>query len=77
MDLLSPDAVKVPPSLARIGSSSLDRLLSRIDPGLSEEPEAMIAPPLRWDGVWLRFAAVLKTKDQIGFFRKFPPHPVL
>jgi hypothetical protein len=42
MDRVPTEAVKDPPNLVRAGSFSLDRLLSRIDPGPAEESEAFV-----------------------------------
>ena len=42
MDRVPPQPVKDPPNLIRVGSFSLDRLLSHIDPGPTEESEAFV-----------------------------------
>lgn len=42
MDDIPPRPVKDPDNLIRVGSSSLDRLLSHIDPGPMEESEAFV-----------------------------------
>ena len=42
MDRVPPQPVKDPPNLIRVGSFSLDRLLSHIDPGPVEESEAFV-----------------------------------
>ena len=42
MDRVPPQPVKAPPNLVRAGSFSLDRLLSRIDPGPAEESETFV-----------------------------------
>ena len=42
MDRVPPQPVKVPPNLIRSGAFSLDRLLSHIDPGTSEESEDFV-----------------------------------
>jgi hypothetical protein len=42
MDRVAQQPVKDLPNLFRTGSFSLDRLLSHIDPGPAEEPEAFV-----------------------------------
>jgi hypothetical protein len=42
MDRTPPQPVDDPPSLVRTGWSSLDRLLTHIDPGPAEESEAFV-----------------------------------
>ena len=42
MDRMPSQPVKDPPNLVRVGSFSLDRLLSHIDPGTAEESEDFV-----------------------------------
>jgi hypothetical protein len=42
MDRVPSQPVKDPPNLVRVGSFSLDRLLSHIDPGTAEESEDFV-----------------------------------
>jgi hypothetical protein len=42
MDRVPPQPVKDPPNLVRVGSFSLERLLSHVDPGTAKESEDFV-----------------------------------